>query len=74
MTLKYAKDIHTRKYIDYDLNNKTIQENGTKLDIVSEMIFDEAHYEGCVSYVLKENFKIERVHVDVLGLQIKVVK
>lgn len=40
MTLKYAKDIHTHKYIDFDLNNKTIQENGTKLDVVSEMIFD----------------------------------
>jgi hypothetical protein len=51
-----------------------VHEMRTKLVVVSEVIFNETHYKGCSSHVLKENFRIDGVKVDVLVLQIKVVK
>ena len=46
----------------------------TKLVVVSEVIFNETHYKGRSSHVLEENFRIDRVKVDVFVLQIKVMK
>ena len=51
-----------------------VHEMRTKQVVVSEVIFNETHYKGCSSHVLKENFRIGGVKVDVLVLHIKVVK
>ena len=42
-----------------------VHDKGTKLDMATEVIFYEACCEGCVSYVIKKNFRIDRVKVDV---------
>ena len=51
-----------------------VHEMRTKLVVVSEVIFNETHYKGRSSHVLEENFRIDRVKVDVFVLQIKVMK
>jgi hypothetical protein len=40
--------------------------------VTSKVIFDEIYYEGCTSHVLKDNFRIDGLEVNVLVLQIKV--
>jgi hypothetical protein len=42
-----------------------VHEMRTKLVVVSEVIFNETHYKGRSSHVLEENFRIDRVKVDV---------
>jgi hypothetical protein len=39
-----------------------------------KVVFYEAYCGGCIPHMLKENSRIERVKVDVLGLHIKVMK
>jgi hypothetical protein len=57
-----------------NLNRKTIHKKGTKLDMALKVVFYEAYCGGCIPHMLKENSRIERVKVDVLGLHIKVMK
>lgn len=58
--------------MDSNFDSEIINEKGTKLDVVLEVIFDEAYYGGCALYVIKENSRIDEVKVDVLRLQINV--
>jgi len=72
---KYAKDVHVMLVeMSSNLNRKTIHKKGTKLDMALKVVFYEAYCGGCISHMLKENSRIERVKVDVLGLHIKVMK
>jgi hypothetical protein len=54
--------------MDSNFDSEIINEKGTKLDVVLEVIFDEAYYGGCALYVLKKNSRIDEVKVDVLRL------
>jgi hypothetical protein len=46
----------------------------TKLFVTSKVIFDEIYYEKYASHVLKDNFRIDGIEVNVLVLYIKVAK
>jgi len=63
------KDDLDVKCMVYDVHEMRI-----KVVVVSEVIFNETHYKRCSSHVLKENFRIDGVKVDVLVFHIKVVK